>query len=344
MSRSKRGLVASGILVASVSLVLVGCSTPSSNSASACGTTPKSLGSTTGTSATLTSYHTTTSAKTAVSTAAPANTTIVVGNAGFSENVILADIYGQALANGGYKIVYKNAGDRAAYVPALEKGEINLIPDYSGSILDFLNSSATAASASDVYAALQSTLASKAPTLTALTPATAADSDTVTVTAAYAKAHKLTSIGDIKKLGGCFTFAATQQFQTRPDGIKGLASVYGVTKEKFKAINDGGGANTLKALLSGQVQGADIYSTTPTIVENKLVSLKDPKNLFASQEVVPIITKSLATPDVTSILNAVDAKLTTADLLKLNDAVAGASKTDPAVAAKNWLTEAGLLS
>jgi osmoprotectant transport system substrate-binding protein len=333
MSPSKRGIVATGVLLASASLLLAGCSSSTGGTTAAGCSTPKAFSTTKTTNVALTSYQ--------KSDATPG--TIIVGNAGFSENVILADIYGQALAHGGSTVVYKNAGDRSAYVPALEQGEINLIPDYSGSILDFLNSSATAASASDVYSALKTTLASKAPTLTALTPAKAADSDTITVTAKYAKAHNLKTIGDLSKLSSCFTLGASQQFQTRPDGIKGLASVYGVDKEKFKAINDGGGANTLKALLTNQIQGADIYSTTPTIVENHLVSLGDPKNLFASQEVVPIITKSLATPQVTKILDAVDAKLTTADLLKLNEEVAGASKTDPAVAAKNWLTSNGLL-
>lgn len=306
MIRSKRGIVAAGVLIASASLLLAGCSSASSLSGSSAA--PKSKG------------------------------TIIVGNAGFSENVILADIYGQALAKAGYKITYKNAGDRTAYVPALKSGEINLIPDYTGSILDFLDNSATANSPADVDSALAKALPSN---LVALTPASAADSDTITVTSAYAKANNLSSIGDLKNVKS-FTLGASQQFQTRPDGIKGLQTVYGLTNIQFTAINDGGGPATLKALLANTIQAADIYSTTPSIVENKLVSLKDPKNLFASQEIVPIITKSLATAQVRSILDGVDAKLTTADLLALNEEVSGASKTDPAVAATKWLKSKGL--
>jgi osmoprotectant transport system substrate-binding protein len=306
MIRSKRGILAAGVLIASASLLLAGCSSSSSLSGSS--SAPKS------------------------------KSTIIVGNAGFSENVILADIYGQALAKAGYKITYKNAGDRTAYVPALKSGEINLIPDYTGSILDFLDNSATANSPADVDAALAKALPSN---LVALTPASAADSDTITVTSAYAKTNHLSSIGDLKNVKS-FTLGASQQFQTRPDGIKGLQTVYGLTNIQFTAINDGGGPATLKALLANTIQAADIYSTTPSIVENKLVSLKDPKNLFASQEIVPIITKSLATTQVRSILNGIDAKLTTADLLALNEEVSGSAKTDPAVAAKNWLKSKGL--
>ena len=306
MFRSKRAIVAAGVLLASTSVVLAGCSSSSSLG-----------GSTTSTS----------------------KTTVIVGNAGFSENVILADIYGQALAHGGYTIKYKNAGDRTAYVPALKAGEINLIPDYSGSILDFLDNSATASSAADVDKALAKALPSN---LVALTPATAADSDTITVTSAFAKANDLKTIGDLSKLSS-FTLGASQQFQTRPDGIKGLESIYGLNNIKFLAINDGGGATTLADLLNNTVQAADIYSTTPTILENHLVSLQDPKSLFASQEVVPIVTKKLATAKLRGILNAVDAKLTTSGLLALNEEVTGASKTDPAVAATNWLKKEGLI-
>jgi osmoprotectant transport system substrate-binding protein len=303
----KRGIVALGVLIVSASLVLTGCSSSSSLSGS--------------------------------SSSSKSKTTIIVGNAGFSENVILADIYGQALAHGGYKITYKNAGDRTAYVPALKAGEINLIPDYTGSILDFLDNSATANSPSDVDAALAKALPSN---LVALTPASAADSDTITVTSQFAKANNLKSIGDLKKLSS-FTLGASQQFQTRPDGIKGLQTIYGLSNIQFTAINDGGGPATLKALLANTIQAADIYSTTPSIVENKLVSLKDPKSLFASQEIVPIITKKLATSAVRGILNKVDSKLTTKSLLELNEEVQGASKTDPAVAATKWLKANGLL-
>jgi osmoprotectant transport system substrate-binding protein len=112
MFGSKRGVIAAGVLVAGASLLLAGCSSSSSLGG---GSTPTK------------------------------KTSIVVGSANFSENVILADIYGQALAENGFAVSYKlNIGARAAYIPALKSGEVNLIPEYSGSILDFLSKSATA--------------------------------------------------------------------------------------------------------------------------------------------------------------------------------------------------------
>jgi osmoprotectant transport system substrate-binding protein len=306
MFGSKRGVIAAGVVVAGVSLLLAGCASSSSLSGT--------------------------------STSAP-KTSIVVGSANFSENVILADIYGQALAANGFNVSYKlNIGARAAYIPALESGEVNLIPEYSGSILDYLDKSATANSPSDVKAALDKALPKS---LTALTPSSAADSDSLNVTAAFAKANNLTSIADLANVSSV-TLAANPEFQTRPDGIPGLQKVYGLTNLKFQAISDGGGPQTAAALKNNTVQVADIYSTTPLIQTDHFVTLTDPKSLFASQQVVPIVSTSKVNAKLTSVLNKVSAALTTKDLLSLNGEVTGDSKTDPAVAAKNWLAKANL--
>ena len=305
MFGSKRGLIAAGALLVGGSLLLAGCSSSTSLGGSS-GSTSK--------------------------------TSVKIGSAAFPENVILGNIYGQALAANGFTVSYDlGIGQRAAYIPALEKGEVNLIPEYSGSILDFLSKSATANTPSDVNAALAKALPKG---LTALTPSTAADSDSLNVTPAYATKNGLTSIADLSKLKS-FTLAANPEFQTRPDGIGGLKSVYGLSNITFKSINDSGGPATLKALLNGDVQVADIYSTTPSILQNKLVTLTDPKSLFASQEVVPIVSSSKVSAKLKSVLNKVSAALTTKDLLEFNtEANAG---TNPIVIAKQWLTSKGLL-
>jgi osmoprotectant transport system substrate-binding protein len=274
------------------------------------------------------------------SSGSSAKTTIVVGSANFSENTILADIYGQALAANGFTVTYKpNIGARAVYFPALLKGEIDLVPEYSGSILSFLDKSAVASSPADVNAALTKALPSN---VVALTPAEAADSDSLNVTAEFAKTNNLKSIGDLKNVAS-LTLAANPEFQTRPDGIPALQSVYGLNNITFQAINDSGGPATLKALLDNTVQVADIYSTTPSIEANKLVTLTDPKNQFASQQVVPIVSKKKANAKLESVLNKVSAKLTTKDLLSLNAEVSGDSKTQPDVAAKAWLKKVGIV-
>jgi len=274
------------------------------------------------------------------SSTSSAKTTITIGSAAFPENVVLGNIYGQALAANGFTVKYDlSIGQRAAYIPELEKGEVNLIPEYSGSILDFLSKSATANSPSDVKSALDKALPKG---LTALTPSQAADSDSLNVTSAFAAKYNLVSIADLKNVPN-LSLAANPEFQTRPDGIKGLGSVYGLTGINFQSINDSGGPATLKALLAGTVDTADIYSTTPSILANKLVTLTDPKSLFASQEVVPIVSSSKVSAKLTSVLNKVSAALTTKDLTEFNTETSDASDpVAPVVVAQKWLKKENL--
>jgi osmoprotectant transport system substrate-binding protein len=317
MFASHRNRIAVGAAAVGIAVALAGCSSNAST-----------LGGSTGTPAPAAS-----------GSGSAADTSIVVGSANFSENVILADIYGQALEANGFTVTYKlNIGARAAYVPALENGEVNLIPEYSGSILSYLEDKANVSSPEEVKAALDKALPDS---LTALDTSKAADSDSLNVTATFAEANNLTSIADLANVKDV-TLAANPEFATTPSGLKGLKSVYGLTNINFKAINDGGGPTTLKALLNNDVQVADIYSTTPSILANKLVTLTDPKSLFASQEVVPIVSTSKVSDKLTNVLNKVSAALTTQDLLELNTEVSGDAKTDPAVAAKNWLTKAAI--
>ena len=274
------------------------------------------------------------------SSASGASKSLTVGSANFPDNLTLAYIYGGALEDKGYTVTYKvNIGARDAYLAALKSGEIDLVPEYAGSLLSYLDKTANAKSGDAVKSGIDAKIGSI--NAVAYEFASAADSDSLNVTKSFADKNSLTSIADLKKLSS-FTVAANPEFATRADGIKGLKSVYGLNNLKFKAISDGGGPKTLSALLNNTVQVADIYSTTPSIIENKLVTLQDPKNLFASQQVVPIVGKAKASDDVKTILDGVSSTLTTDDLLKLNQQVSGSSKTDPQAAAKAWLKEKGL--
>lgn len=307
MIAPKRGLAIAGIIAAGA-LILSGCASSNSLSGGGSSSAPKE--------------------------------SVVIGSANFSENTILAQIYGQALAANGFTVTYKpNIGARAVYYPALVAGTIDVVPEYSGSILSFLDKTAVATSPSDVNAALAKALPSN---VIALRPSSAADSDSLNVTAAFAKANNLTSIADLKNVAS-LTLAANPEFLTRPDGVPALKTIYGLGNIAFQAINDSGGPATLKALLDNTVQVADIYSTTPSIGANKLVTLTDPKNQFASQQVVPLVNKNKTSAKLESVLNSVSEKLTTKDLLALNSEVSGDAKTQPDVVAKAWLKKSGIV-
>ena len=177
--------------------------------------------------------------------------------------------------------------------------------------------------------------------LAVLTPSAAEDKDSLNVTAAFASKNNVHSIADLKAVKG-LSLAANPEFKTRAYGIPGLEKVYGITGIAFTPISDGGGPATLKALTSGKVDVADIYSTTPSITQNHLVTLEDPQHLIAAQNVIPLIRKDHDSAAVDAVLNAVSAKLTTQSLLDLNAKMAGSDKPTAAAVALQWLKDNGL--
>jgi osmoprotectant transport system substrate-binding protein len=264
--------------------------------------------------------------------------TIVVGSANFQENVVLANIYAGALKAKGVKVTTKlNIGSRETYVPALKDGSIDLIPEYSGVLLQYFDKNATAVSETDVFAALQK--ATPQP-LTVLQQSAAEDKDAIVVTKETASKYNLKSIADLAAVAGKLTLGAPPEFQTRADGIPGLQKTYGVKFKTYKKL-DAGGPLTENALKNGQINAGDIFTTDPLIAKNGWVVLEDPKNLYTAQNVLPLINSKKASANVKSVLAAVSAKLTTDDLVKLNEQVSLEKKNADTVAQK-WLSDAGL--
>ncbi len=244
---------------------------------------------------------------------------MVVGSANFPENELLAEIYIQALQAKGIKVTPKlNIGSREVYYPQIQKGTISIIPEYNGTLLTVaVDPTSTAKTTTEVDAALAAKLPS---TLEVLTPASATDSDSVTVTQATAAKDHLKSIGDLKPYAATMTFGGPPEFKTRSDGLAGLKANYGLTFKGFDPLDESGPI-TLSALVNGKVQAADVFTTTPQIITDKLVTLADPKFNFAAQNVIPLVYKPAMNSTITDTLNAISAKLTTEALLQMDAAV-----------------------
>jgi osmoprotectant transport system substrate-binding protein len=265
---------------------------------------------------------------------------ITIGNQNFGESEILAQIYGQVLAANGYDVSYEEGiGSRETFILALQDGSIDLIPDYAGNALIYANPDATETSAADVEAALPAALEPLGLAVTAAAPGE--DSDALVVTPEYAAANDLSTIGDLAPLASSITLGANTEFE--PRWREGLASTYGFEGWAFKAIDDYGGPGTLADLLAGNIQVADIYTTTPSIADNNLVVLEDDQDLFAAQNIVPLLNADVLTDDIAALLDEVSAKITTDVLLDLNAQFAGADAPSAADVAKAWLEEQGLI-
>jgi osmoprotectant transport system substrate-binding protein len=244
---------------------------------------------------------------------------VVVGSANFPESELLAEIYTLALQDKGVKVTQKlNIGAREVYYPEVVKGAVSIIPEYNGALLfTSVDPSSTATTTSEVNAALTAKLPSSTEILAS---APAQDKDSVTVTAATASRYHLASISDLSKYASQMVMGGPPEFKTRHEGIVGLASVYGLHFKSFQPLDEAGPI-TFAALQNNRVQAADVFTTTPQIVTNHWVVLSDPKNLFAAQNVTPLVYKKAMDSKITSTLNAVDADLTTTALLQMDTAL-----------------------
>lgn len=264
--------------------------------------------------------------------------TIIVGSANFPENALLAEIYAGALSAKGVTVETKlNIGSRETYIPALQDGSIDLIPEYTGVLSQYFNKDAKATDADGVYAELKTALPA---TLTVLDKSAAEDKDSVVVTKETAAKYGLKTIADLQSIAKDLTLGGPPEWKTRPTGVPGLKQVYNVEFKTFRPL-DAGGPLSVQALKNGQVDAVNLFTTDPSIAANGFVILDDPKSLFAAQNVVPLITKSKVNDTISAALNAISAKLDTATLGELVKEVV-VDKKDAAVVAKEFLTKNGL--
>ncbi|MEI7716086.1 MAG: ABC transporter substrate-binding protein [Mycobacterium sp.] len=266
---------------------------------------------------------------------------IVVGSADFPESSIVAQIYADALQANGFDVGLRlGIGSRETYIPALKDHSIDLVPEYIGNLLLYMAPDSTATGLDAVQAELTRRLPSD---LSMLTPAPASDTDTVTVTSWTADSGHLATIADLAPHSANVTFGASASFQTRPSGLPGLARKYGldISPQNFVPIEDGGGSVTVRALLESRVTAADIFSTSPAIPQNHLVTLADPANNFLAGNIVPLVNSQKKSPLLADVLNKVSAQMTTSGVAALNASVSGNSGIDPAQAARQWVREHG---
>jgi osmoprotectant transport system substrate-binding protein len=268
----------------------------------------------------------------------PKDGTIVVGSANFPENVLLGEIYAQALEGSGAKVQRKlNISSREVIFNQIERGGLTVLPEYNGALLAYLDKTATAATTEEVNAALRKKLPAS---LELLASSKAEDKDSVSVTQATATKYKLTSLADLAPVAKGLVLGGPAEFATRRQGVLGLKSEYGIEFKAFKSL-DVAGPITVSALKKGDIQAANLFTTDPAIKANGFVPLADPKNLFGAQNVTPLIYKSGVDDKGRQALDQVSSKLDTDSLATLVKRVV-VDKEDAATVAKEWLASAGI--
>jgi osmoprotectant transport system substrate-binding protein len=194
--------------------------------------------------------------------------TIVVGAANFSENQTLAELYKIVLTAAGYNASTQTIGNRELYEPALEKGQIQVVPEYAATMTEFLNGkvngpSASPAASSDLNATVTALKAAgEKKGLSFGEPAKAADQNAFAVTKATADKYSLKTLSDFasKCSGKASILGGPAECPQRPFCQKGLESKYDITFGEFKSL-DSGGNLTKTALTGGQITIGLVFSS-----------------------------------------------------------------------------------
>lgn len=264
---------------------------------------------------------------------------VVVGSADFPESQILAELYAGVMRDAGVEAVTEpSIGSREAYIGAVQDGSVDVVPEYSGNLLLYADPETTAQTPQEILGALPDSLPGD---LSILQASEAQNKDAVVLTRQTADQYSLSSIEDMAKVCDQLVLAGPPEFKERSYGLPGLASRYGCTPQSFEPINDAGGTLTVDSLTSGQVDAANIFTTTPAIEQHDLVVLDDPKNNFMAQQVVPLTADGRLPKEAIDALNDFSTKLTTEDLMQLNQAVSGDNAISVQQAAQDWLVTKG---
>jgi osmoprotectant transport system substrate-binding protein len=277
-------------------------------------------------------------------TASAATPTIIIGSTNFEEQAIVSNLYGDVLQHAGFTVKVEPAlGTRAVVVPALEQGQIDLEPDYAASLLAYLNGGTPEKAGDNIATAVPADKAFLAKYGATVLPASAAlDTNVFAVTQATAKKYHLTTISSLKSVASKLVLGGPPECPTNPLCEPGLESTYGLKFASFKSLDEAGPLS-VAALKNGEVQVVELFSSDGNVVSNNFVALTDNKHLEGADYIIPVIRKSVDTPGVAKALNALDAKLTTVQISKLNLLVTGAQKENPATVAHAWLVKEHLL-
>ncbi|MFJ5026970.1 ABC transporter substrate-binding protein [Streptomyces sp. NPDC088560] len=264
---------------------------------------------------------------------------VTIGTANFTENQVLGYLYAAALQGAGVKTTVRpNLGTREIVIPALRGGDIDLLPEYQGALLNYLAPKATATESGEMQNALTQALPAG---LQVLPYGMAEDSDAFVVTSETAKKYGLTSLADLKKQNGRLVIGAAPEVKKRQVGAVGLKDVYGVEFKEFKSL-DSDGPLVKGALKKGDVDVANLFTTDTDIKANGWVVLTDPEHLIPSQHIVPLIADRKADDTVRKALAKLGNLLTTAQLTELNRQV-DTDKKDPQDVADAYARQHGLV-
>ncbi|HEV2825371.1 MAG TPA: ABC transporter substrate-binding protein, partial [Actinomycetota bacterium] len=247
--------------------------------------------------------------------------------------------YGQALRQHGFPVEQVvQLGAREVVEPSLEQGKVDMVTEYLGSVLNFLNDRDRVATSDPAltHARLEQAFAPRGVSVLGYAPAQ--DHNGFVVSGDLARRHNLVRVSDLAPLASQLSFGGPPECPQRPLCLEGLQDLYKLRFARFEAMPSR--AVTAAALDTGEIDVGMIDTTDPNLVKTELdlVLLEDDRRLQPAENVVPVVRRELLDvygPALVRLCNSVSAQLTTTDLTRLNlQVVDGQPAAD---AASGWL-------
>jgi osmoprotectant transport system substrate-binding protein len=276
----------------------------------------------------------------------PRRPTIQLASFDFPESEILGELYGQALRQHGFPVeLVVQLGAREVVAPALEQGKVDMVPEYQGSALNFLNDRDRVATADQAltHARLEQAFAPRGVSVLAYAPAQ--DRNGFVVSGDLARRHGLEKLSDLTPMARRLSFGGPPECAQRPLCLEGLEDVYKLRFARFEPMPSRD--VTAAALGTGEIDVGMIDTTDPNLLKpgTDLVQLADDKRLQPADNVVPVVRREIVDaygPPLVRLVNAVSARLSTADLTSLNRQVADGQPA--AQVATAWLRAHTIIS
>jgi osmoprotectant transport system substrate-binding protein len=276
----------------------------------------------------------------------PRRPTIRLASFDFPESELLAQLYGQALGQHGFPVEQVvQLGAREVVAPALEQGKVDMVPEYLGSALNFLNDRNRVATADPAltHARLEQAFAPRGVSVLAYAPAQ--DRNGFVVSGDLARRHGLEKLSDLAPMATRLSFGGPPECAQRPLCLRGLEDVYKLRFARFEPMPSRD--VTAAALGTGEIDVGMIDTTDPNLLKPgaDLVQLADDKRLQPADNVVPVVRREIVDaygPSLVRLVNAVSARLTTSDLTSLNRQVADGQPA--AQVATAWLRAHTIIS
>jgi osmoprotectant transport system substrate-binding protein len=270
---------------------------------------------------------------------------LTIGSKNFTEQKVLGEIYAQALAAGGYDVSTElNLGDEKTALAALEGGDIDAYPEYTGTaLLSFFGFQADELPKDEQEAYQEAKKGFAEKNLTALPPTPFTSSNEVAVTQETADQDGLKKISDLSKVADRLTLYGSPECRQRLDCLLGLQEVYGLEFKKFTPVDI---ALRHEVLTEGQADVSIVFTTDPQIERENEVLLEDDKGMFPPYNSTLVVRDEVlkeAGGKFEEVVGLVNRGLTDKVMQELNARV-DLDKETPKQVATQYLQETGLIS